>query len=971
MSFWHKSSDLKLRRPPFGEKSVRAVSSGVFFTALASCCFSVVHAERPSAIHLRTEFVVDPLAVGTNKPRLSWWGEEVRRGARQTSYQIELWDLDHLDKSRTDPLWRSGRVRSPMQIASPPTELLHGRTQYAWRIRLWDELGTPGPWSAKAQFGTGMLDRKDWRDARWIAFHDDNRWRSEWNERKSQEFTRYKANGLTPVLTSDHMTSWQLLDSVTPRYDPSPLLRKQFTVSAPIRSARLYVSGVGYAVEWFNGRRLGTAVLDPGWTNYQHDVLYRTFDVTHAIQEGRNVIGVMLGRGFYGMLSNDRWGFAANAPWINQPAVKALLEVKYQDGRIAEVTTDDSWKVARGPILYDDPWLGEVYDAREEHLGWADTNYDDDAWGSAQIVQGPSGSLRPQLMPPVRPVGIVNAVSMKKISPAVWMIDLGVDIAGWMRLTVRGNAGDKVLVQMAEKPDPQTFIDTTTGNFQQFGYVLKGGGDETAESHFSYMGFRYARITLTPASGAIPRIKTAVGVYVHTDVTRTGIWNSSNPLLNHIDTIWRRTQLNNMNSIPTDCPHREKLGWMADAFIAQPAVLYSFDAAAFYENYSEDVSATQNEKGLLSTIAPSFGYTAGESPLWASADVWIPWRLYLYNGDREALRRRFPGIKRFLDATLVNNAIAGQPYIMRDVLGDWDSPGHENPPEGNEPYSTAYYFLDCQLGARMARLLGDDSSASELEQRANHVEAAFNQQFYSPDFHIYHGSKATEYRQSLNALALWAGLVPEVNRVAVYRNLREDVLARDSHLNTGIIGTKPLMEVLADQGDVDLAYRVVTQRTYPSWGYMLSKGATTMWESWNGRDSHDHPMQGTVVEFFYRYLAGIRVDETHPGFDQFFIEPIFPEGLNQAGAHYQSERGLIISEWTRNRDKIWLHLRVPFNTTAKVVLPSIAIGTCSVVERSNTLRTSSLWRQDREPDHNAEIHFDLDPGDHQLQFFCR
>jgi alpha-L-rhamnosidase len=941
----------------------------ILFTAITLCSVAPAQIKGPSALHLRTELVKDPPAVGTDRPRLSWWGKEDHRGSSQTAYQLQIWQSDGSSTSEKAAKWTSEQIQSTEQVATPPAGLLRVDTQYEWRVRLWDDRNNQGAWSISSHFGVGMLQPQDWRGAQWIAYRDEDRWKREWHERKSQEFAKYKTEELTPVVTSAHMTSWQLLDSVTPRYDPSPLLRKQFEISGPVRSAHLYVSGVGYAVEWMNGHRLGSAVLDPGWTNYQHDVLYRTFDVTHQIEQGDNVIGLMLGRGFYGMLANDRWGFSEHAPWIDQPAAKALLEIEYQDGHRDEITTDGSWKVTGGPVLYDDPWLGEVYDAREEHHGWTTAGYDVSNWEQVHITQGPVGTLRPQIIPPIRPVSTVKPISIKQVAPGVWIIDLGVNIAGWMRLTVQGKAGDKVLVQMAEKPDPQTFIDTTTANFQQFGYVLKGGEDETAESHFSYMGFRYVKVTASTKFGSMPRMKTAVGVYVHTDVASAGTWNSSNPLLNDMNTIWRRTQLNNMHSISTDCPHREKLGWMADAFVAQPAAIYSFDTAAFYENFAEDVAGTQDAKGLLSTVAPSFGYTEGESPLWASADVWIPWNLYLYNGDREVLRKQFPQIKRFLDATLINNTQTSKPYILQDVLGDWDSPGHENPPEGNEPYSTAYYFLNCQLAARMAHILGDEADATELEDRANRVKSAFNKWFYSPDQHTYHGFKAAEYRQSVNALALWVGLVAKENRSAVYQNLRRDVLAHDSHLNTGIIGTKPLIEVLADEGDVDLAYQVITQKTYPGWGYMLSKGATTMWESWNGRDSHDHPMQGTVIEFLYSYFAGIRVDQDHPGFAQFLIEPIFPKSLAQAGATYESARGTITSEWKRSGSHMLLHINVPFNTTAHVLLPSSKPNSCSVLEGETHVWPSTKASYDP-LEKRSLIHFDLSSGDHHLNLSC-
>jgi alpha-L-rhamnosidase len=938
------------------------------FILVCSPCFLL--AATPVASHLQTELATDPAAVGTDSPRLSWWGQEARTGASQSAYEVQVWQLDGTDTVQKAPVWSSGQVHSTEQLVTIPAGLLKARAQYAWHVRLWDELNWQGRWSAPGKFGVGMLHPSDWDGAEWIAYRDEGRWRREWAQRKAEEFEKYRTTELTPVITSAHMTSWQLLDSVTPRYDPSPLLRKRFEIEAPIREAYLYISGLGYGVEWVNGRRLDAAVLDPGWTSFQKDVLYRTFDVTHDLQHGENVIGVMLGRGFYGMLANDRWGFSQHAPWIDQPTVKALLLIEYQDGHRTEIRTDTSWKVSGGPVLYDDPWLGEIYDARQEHGGWLNNGYDESTWKPARLVTGPSGSLRPQTMPPVRPVATIIPVSTKEVSPGVWLIDLGVDIAGWMRITVQGHPGDRMLVQMAEKPDPVTFIDKTTNNFQQFGYVLKGGAEETAESHFSYMGFRYVKVTASGSVGAMPRLQAAVGVVVHTDVGSAGSWTSSDPLLNSINAVWRRTQLNNMTSIPTDCPGREKLGWMADSFIAQPAAMYSFGSAAFYENFAVDLAGTQDTKGLMSTIAPSFGYTEGASPLWASAEVWIPWKLYLYTDDIEVLRKQYPHIKQFLDATLQNNTTSARPYILEDVLGDWDSPGHENPPEGNEPYSTAYYFLNCRLAARMAKILGNESDANELDQRATNVGQAFNKWFYSPESQSYHGFKPAGYRQSINALALSADLVPAESRTAVYANLRRDVLAHGDHLNTGIIGTGPLLETLADMGDVNLVYRLINQTTYPSWGYMLKQGATTMWESWDGHDSQDHPMQGTVVAFLYRYLAGIRIDETHPGFSRFFIEPIFPKGLHEVKAVYASARGPITSEWTRNGMTTSFHIVVPFNTTAVLSLPEDGASTCSVKEGERSLWSSHGHAVEKRASGEPPIEIDLPSGNHVIHMQC-
>ncbi len=619
-----------------------------------------VSAQGPAAVHLETEAQKNPLAVGTLVPQLSWWGEEARSGARQTAYALELWRADSNTAGARQMVYQRGREASSRQAAQVPQGLLESDGRYQWRVRLWDEQGHEGAWSQPASFGTGLLAASDWGAARWVGFRTDERWRQEWTERKAQERAKYPDKELTPVVTSAHMTSWQLLDSVTPRYDPAPLLRKTFLVSKAVHSARLYVSGVGYAVSWLNGQRLGDAVLDPGWTNYDQDVLYRSFDVTALLKQGNNALGMMLGRGFYGMLANDRWGFSEHAPWIAQPALKVVLRIVYADGSTQDIVTDESWTVHAGPVLYDDPWLGEVYDAREEQGGWASENFDDAAWERVHVVAGPAGTLRAQVMPAIRPMEPIAPKSMREVRPGVWEIDLGVNTAGWMRLEVQGEAGDRMLVQMAEKPDPATFVDRTTNNFQQFGYILKGGARETAECHFAYMGFRYVRITAEGSGKRLPVLRAAAAVPVHTDLSSAGEWHSSNALLNTINAVWRRTMLNNATSLPTDCPHREKLGWMADAFVAQPAALYSFRGESFYDNFTHDLAGTASTRGTLSTIAPSFGYTEGDSPLWASAEVLIPWRLYTYEGNVDVLRRQLPTITRFLNATATNNAVSRQ-----------------------------------------------------------------------------------------------------------------------------------------------------------------------------------------------------------------------------------------------------------------------------------------------------------------------
>lgn len=876
----------------------------------------------PKPLQLKCEYETNPLGVDTARPRFGWIGEALQRDKFQNAYQIQVGN-----SARNFDLWNTGKVKSRSQMAVYAGPPLRPASAYFWRVRLWNSQRQAGPWSEAARFETGMFAQADWQGAKWIAWRGHDRWRREWDARKKQEWAKYKAPRMTPAATTIDKNPFELLTLTDPPYDPSPLLRKPFQLSAPIRKARLYISGVGYYVAALNGRRIGDQVLDPGWTNYQHRVLYHVHDVTALVRSGDNVLGVMLGNGYYGQRSNDRWGFWTG-PWIDQPSLIALLVVESADGSRKVVATDQTWKAAGGPVLYDDPWLGETYDAREEHNGWDKPGYDDSKWEAAHLAPGPKGVLKAQLVAPIRPVKSIPPAAQEQVAPGVWDIDLGRNIAGWMRLTLRGPAGTRVWVRMAEKPDAKSFTDRTTGNWQQFGYVLKGSGEEVAEPHFAYMGFRYARITALDNPGQV-ELKHAAGIFVHTDVASAGSFECSNQLINRINSMWRVTQLNNMHSIPTDCPHREKLGWMADAHVVEEAAIFSFDMPSFYEKYAHDVSETQDERGVLSTVAPSYGYSMGVSPVWAASVALIPWRLYEYYGNSRILETEYPAIVKWLDATLKNNAVAGKPFIIEDAHGDWASPAGNTPPEGRQVYGTAYFYRCSRVAARMAEMRGDKQAAAALDKRAEQVKEAFNREFYDAEQHIYHGNLKTGYRQAVNAVALGFGLVPESRQAAVFENLCRDVEAKDYHLNTGFIGYKPLLEVLTDHGRADLAYRIITQETQPGWGWMLAQGATTMWEDWAGRASYDHPMQGAVVDYFYRYLAGIRIDDAHPAFERFTIAPVTPKGLDSVNAEYNSIRGKIVSRWKKQAGAFTLEVTVPFNTTAEVRVPVDDAARCA------------------------------------------
>jgi len=699
---------------------------------------------------------------------------------------------------------------------------------------------------------------------------------------------------------------------------PARILRKEFEATKPVRRAVVYYAGLGLSELYLNGAKVGDHVLSPGLTDYDKRVLYETFDVTRQLKQGRNAIRLWLGNGRY-------YAPRAQANTRNFAYPKAILELdlEYEDGSREAVASDASWQLTTaGPIRANNEYDGEEYDARIEPNA--------SQWEPVQIVAPPAGMLVSQMAEPLRVIETLHPKSLKELAPGVWIFDMGQNMVGWCRLTVAGPNGTRVTLRHAETLNPDGSLYTANLRTARATdtYILKGEGKETWEPRFTYHGFRYVEMRGFPGR---PTLASIEGRVVHDDMERSADFASSNDLLNqiHHNMFWGIR--GNYRSIPTDCPQRdERQGWLGDRSQVSRSESYMFNVAAFYSKWESDLEDAQRPNGSVPVVAPNFWPFYYDDLTWPSTFLFVPGMLYEQYGDRRVLEREYPAMKKWMDHehTFLTNGL-----MPKDQYGDWCVPP-EDPKliHSKDParitdktlLGTAYYYHLLQLMARYARMLDNESDATGYELLASQVKEAFTRRY----FRALEG-KYDNGTQTSSILPLAFDMVPTDQRAAVIDSLLQKIeVESHGHVGTGLVGAQWLMRTLSDNGHADTAYQIATQKTYPGWGYMVAKGATTIWELWNGdtadpaMNSGNHVMQiGDLAVWMYEYLAGIRSDPEKPGFEHFLIHP-YPAGdLSFVKASHESPFGKITSSWKRAAGKFTLDVTVPPNTSATVWLP--------------------------------------------------
>ncbi len=708
-------------------------------------------------------------------------------------------------------------------------------------------------------------------------------------------------------------------------------LRKEFVLSGKVHRATVFFSGLGLSELYLNGSRVGNHVLSPGLTEYDKRHFYVAHDITDLLRRGNNAAAVILGNGrFYA----PRINVPANTRTYGYPKMRLQMQIDYVDGHREMILSDGSWKLStNGPIQGNCEYDGEFYDARKEFSGWDRPGFEDRSWEPARLVSGPGGVATAQLTPPIRVTDEILPTSMHEPKPGVFIFDMGQNMVGWCQLRVKGPAGTQIKLRHAEtlKTNGTLYLDNIRSAKVTDTYVLKGAGPEIYEPRFTYHGFRYVEVTGFPGK---PTLETLTGKVVHDDLASAGHFICSAPILNQIYTNVMWGVRGNYRSIPTDCPQRdERQGWLGDRSAESKGESYLFQTLPLYRKWLQDMADAQKESGSVPDVCPSYWPIYSDNVTWPSSTVMIPASLSEQYAAAHVVREHYPSARNWMDymSGFVTNGL-----ISRDNYGDWCVPPedlqliHSKDPARKTDttlLATAYFYHDARLMAQQAAMLGISPDVERYNALAEELKKAFNAAFYREAEGMYDNGS-----QSSCVIPLAFGLVPTGQESRVFSSLVRNITEKtDHHLGTGLIGGQWLMRVLSDFGRADLAFTIATNRSYPSWGYMVDQGATTIWELWNGNtadpamNSGNHVMLvGDLVIWMHEYLAGIRSDAEQPGFKQILMRPQIVEGLDWVRANHQSPQGEIASEWRREGQRFSWRVTVPPNTKAILNIPAMA-----------------------------------------------
>ena len=810
----------------------------------------------------------------------------------QSAYEVLVaTTLEELANDRGG-LWESGKVESDRSIhiryAGVP---LGASMRCYWKVRVWDENGDVSRWSPPALWEMGLLRESDWK-AKWI---------------------RLQPRNGTPA---------------QPGTLPLPIFRKEFRVGKEIRRAVVHVCGLGFYELHLNGRKVGDRFFDPGWTNYRKTCLYSSYDVTAQVWQGENALGLMLGNGMYNVEGGRYIKFTGS-----HGPQKAILQLRvdYTDGTSSTIVTDETWRGAQGPITFSCIFGGEDYDARLERNGWLEPGYGDSEWLTATVCDGPGGRLVAQSAPPIKRMQVLKPVKVTEPSPGIRVYDLGQNISGVFGLEVRGEAGMAIRITPAELLNDDGLVNqSASGGPHNYTYTLKGEGVESWHPRFTYYGFRYLQVEgATPetvAAEGTPALIRLEGWFTRSSAERIGQFACSSELFNRIHELIDWAVGSNLQSVLTDCPHREKLGWLEVAHLMAPSIMFNYDVPQFYRKVAHDTTESQRPDGLVPDIAPEYVVFGGgfrDSPEWGSASVIVPWILYQWYGDRDILADCYGTMVRYVDY-LGSKATDD---IVSHGLGDWfdflrGGGVGESKLTPKSLTATAIYYHDISIVAQTAELLERSEDAKKYSALAERVRAAFNRELFD--------AKTGQYAtgsQTANAMPLVLQIVDKERRAEVFAHLVDEVSARD-YITAGDVGFHYLLRALADGGRSDLIHRLNDRTDSPGYGFQLQQGATSLTEAWDGRTvvSHNHCMLGHLQGWLHQELAGIKRDPTALAFKKTIIQPQVVGDITWAKASYRSMYGKIVSDWRLQKGEIVLNVTIPANTTATVHVPTAAVS---------------------------------------------
>jgi hypothetical protein len=801
------------------------------------------------------------------------------RGLSQSTYEVLVASSpDKLAAGQGD-LLSTGPVTSTESNLVYAGQALSSLSHAYWKVRVRDQAARISAWSAASEFTVGLLAASDW-GAQWIS----------------------GAAGTA-----------------------LPIFRKEFAVSKTLSRALVSVCGLGQFELRVNGSNVSDAVMEPSWTNYTKNCHYVTYDVSKALVQGNNAMGVLLGNGMYNVPTSSRYAKFTGS--FGSPKLILRLQMEFTDGSKDAVVSDTSWTTASGPITFTSIFGGEDFDARQEPAGWDKSGFAASAWKPATVASGTAPSLVARSAPPVKVMQEFASPKVTQPQSGVFVYDLGQNFAGWPELSVQGTAGSTVKLTPGELLSGGKVSQASSGSPVWFSYTLKGSGTEVWHPRFSYTGFRYVQVEgAVPADQAAgfpgkPQIASLTGKFIYASAENVGRFTSSDQDLSKIHALILAAVRSNLQNIITDCPHREKLGWLETSHLLFPSIMFNYDVAAFYEKFIRDARDAQTSSGLVPDIAPEFTVFSGDfrdSPEWGSAFVINPWYLYQVYGDRAPLDEHYANMKRYV--SYLGGKASGN--IVSYGLGDWYDVGPAAP--GNSQLTsagvtaTAIYSQDLQVMQKAAQLLGNQADATQFQTTLTTTTNAYNTKFLTA------GGSYDRNSQTANAMPLALGLVPTNQQAAVLSSLVGAVTAAKNQVTAGDIGFAYLIRALSQAGRGDVIYSMLKQSTGPGYLDQLNHGATSLTEAWdaNPADSQNHAMLGHADEWLYNGLGGINPDPTGPGFKKFFIHPQPQTGLASVDAEYHSIRGLIVSNWQQSGTGLTLSVTVPVNTTATITIPT-------------------------------------------------
>jgi len=871
------------------------------FVVLISC--NNVTDSSFSVSTIKCNGMVNPEGTGMI-PRFSWIIASLSRGQEQKAYQLIISSDNRSVGKNNGDIWDSGKTISGSSAWIPYNgPQLQPATKYFWKVRVWDKNDNPSHWSRTGEFVTGLFEKSDWSGARWIGYED-------------------IPDSL--LLIPGIHGGGDNLGNVARKRTTVPCFRKEFLLGKKISHAYIFVSGLGQYELYINGSKIGDRFLSPGWTDYRKTCLYNTFDVTDKLGPGSNTLGTIVGNGFYN-INRERYRKLVIA--YGAPKIILKLEVHYTDGTKDIIVSDDTWKTAVSPIIFSSIYGGEDYDARLEQDGWNRPGFNDTGWNNSMIVKEPDGTLKPESDYPVKVAAVINSKKIYLRKDSIYTYDFGQNASGIIKITIRGKRGQVVRFTPGELLDDDSLVtQQATGDPCYFTYILKGEGEEIWMPRFTYYGFRYVRTDgAVPAGyknpGDLPVIMDIKLMHTRNSSPAAGSFRCSNELFNSIYNLIDWSIKSNLASVATDCPHREKLGWLEQTHLMGNSIKFVYDIHNLYDKVIDDMIEAQLDNGLVPDIAPEYvPFTEGfrDSPEWGSACVILPWDMYEWYGDIEAVRKAYPMMKKYVNYL----RDLSKDHILYHGLGDWYDLGPKFPGEAQltpkAVTATSIYFYDIKLLGKMASLIGENDDSGYYSKLAEEVRLAFNSRFLDPQTKIYSTGSQTAY-----SMPLFFGMADDSLRKQIVRNLISSVNENNKSLTAGDIGYRYLLRVLEEEGQSQLIYEMNSKTDVPGYGYQLSKGATSLTESWAALKyvSNNHMMLGHLMEWFYSGVGGIRQIPSSTSYENILIEPEIVGDITWADASYNSIHGEITSSWKKEEDMLTLKVKIPVGCNALVALP--------------------------------------------------